>query len=276
MASSTSSMDSQEKLDQLRNILLKNEREELERLKAGIAKKEAEFSEKVTPLIEEHIEFLKKNFPDEFKSIVDKRIESKIRDSQEELVAVISPALGAMVKKYVASQIALLRENIDETINKKGPIGWFKRKFLGVKESDWAVASEGKPVIEGIYIIEKDSGLLISSASGVETVDEDLMAGMLTAIRSFAEDAFLQGTQKVDTIEYENLSIFIQSYPSFYIAVSLSGKLTYHDKSQLEDELLEFVNKDLNNDVLQENNQRELVIRNKITDRFLITSRLES
>ena len=276
MASSTSSMDSQEKLDQLRNILLKNEREELERLKAGIAKKEAEFSEKVTPLIEEHIEFLKKNFPDEFKSIVDKRIESKIRDSQEELVAVISPALGAMVKKYVASQIALLRENIDETINKKGPIGWFKRKFLGVKESDWAVASEGKPVIEGIYVIEKDSGLLISSASGVETVDEDLMAGMLTAIRSFAEDAFLQGTQKVDTIEYENLSIFIQSYPSFYIAVSLSGKLTYHDKSQLEDELLEFVNKDLNNDVLQENNQRELVIRNKITDRFLITSRLES
>lgn len=276
MASSTSSMDSQEKLDQLRNILLKNEREELERLKAGIAKKEAEFSEKVTPLIEEHIEFLKKNFPDEFKSIVDKRIESKIRDSQEELVAVISPALGAMVKKYVASQIALLRESIDETINKKGPIGWFKRKFLGVKESDWAVASEGKPVIEGIYVIEKDSGLLISSASGVETVDEDLMAGMLTAIRSFAEDAFLQGTQKVDTIEYENLSIFIQSYPSFYIAVSLSGKLTYHDKSQLEDELLEFVNKDLNNDVLQENNQRELVIRNKITDRFLITSRLES
>ena len=276
MASSTSSMDSQEKLDQLRNILLKNEREELERLKVGIAKKEAEFSEKVTPLIEEHIEFLKKNFPDEFKSIVDKRIESKIRDSQEELVAVISPALGAMVKKYVASQIALLRENIDETINKKGPIGWFKRKFLGVKESDWAVASEGKPVIEGIYVIEKDSGLLISSASGVETVDEDLMAGMLTAIRSFAEDAFLQGTQKVDTIEYENLSIFIQSYPSFYIAVSLSGKLTYHDKSQLEDELLEFVNKDLNNDVLQENNQRELVIRNKITDRFLITSRLES
>lgn len=275
MTTSTSSMDGQKKLDQLKNILLKDEREELMRLKKELEEREANLNEKVAPLIEEHIEFLKKNFPEEFKSVVDKQIESKIRDSQEELIAVIYPAMGAMVKKYVGYQMALLRESIDENISKKGPIGWFRRKFLGVKESEWAMAEEGKPVIEGIYIIEKGSGLLISSASGIETMDEDLMAGMLTAIRSFAEDAFMKGEQKVDTIEYENLSIFIQSYPTFYIAASLSGKLTNRDKSELENELLDFVNQDLNRDVMIENESKELVIRKKITDRFLITPRLD-
>ncbi len=274
MTTSASSMDGQEKLDQLKNILLKDEREELMRLKKELEEKEAKLNNKVAPLIEEHIEFLKKNFPEEFKSVVDKQIESKIRDSQEELIAVIYPAMGSMVKKYVGYQMALLRESIDERINKKGPIGWFKRKFLGVKESEWAMSEEGKPVIEGIYIIEKGSGLLISSASGIETMDEDLMAGMLTAIRSFAEDAFMKGEQKVDTIEYENLSIFIQSYPTFYIAASLSGKLTNRDKSELENELLDFVNQDLNRDVMADNESKELVIRKKITDRFLITPRL--
>ena len=276
MTTSASSMDGQKKLDQLKNILLKDEREELVRLKKELEQREAELNDKVAPLIEEHIEFLKKNFPEEFKSVVDKQIESKIRDSQEELIAVIYPALGAMVKKYVGYQMVLLRESIDERINKKGPIGWFKRKFLGVKESEWAMSEEGKPAIEGIYIIEKGSGILISSASGVETMDEDLMAGMLTAIRSFAEDAFMKGEQKVDTIEYEDLSIFIQSYPTFYIAASLSGKLTNRDKSELEGELLDFVNQDLNRDVMADNESKELVIRKKITDRFLITPRLDA
>ena len=275
MTTSASSMDGQEKLDQLKNILLKDEREELMRLKKELEEREAKLNNKVAPLIEEHIEFLKKNFPEEFKSVVDKQIESKIRDSQEELIAVIYPAMGSMVKKYVGYQMALLRESIDERINKKGPIGWFKRKFLGVKESEWAMSEEGKPVIEAIYVIEKGSGLLISSASGIETMDEDLMAGMLTAIRSFAEDAFMKGEQKVDTIEYENLSIFIQSYPTFYIAASLSGKLTNRDKSELENELLDFVNQDLNRDVMANNESKELVIRKKITDRFLITPRLD-
>jgi len=272
MTTSPENLDNKKKLAQLKNILLKDDREELDELRKALEEKEAALKDSVAPMIEEHIEFLKQNYPEEFRTAVDKQIETKIRDSQEELIAVIYPALGGMVKKYVAHQMALMRESIDEKINKKGPIGWFKRKVLGIKESEWAMAEEGAPVVEGIYVIEKNSGILISSASGAETMDEDLMAGMLTAIRSFAEDAFMKGTQKVDTIEYDRLSIFVQSYPTFYIAVSLNGKMTQGDKSKLSDDLLDFVTQDLNHDVMMENDSKELIIRKKLTDRFLAES----
>jgi len=270
MTTSPENLDNKEKLAQLKNILLKDDREELDELRRALEEKEAALKDSVAPMIEEHIEFLKNNYPKEFEAAVDKQIETKIRDSQEELIAVIYPALGTMVKKYVNHQMVLMRESLDERINKKGPIGWFKRKVLGIKESEWVMAEEGAPVVEGIYVIEKNSGILISSASGAETMDEDLMAGMLTAIRSFAEDAFMKGAQKVDTIEYDRLSIFVQSYPTFYIAVSLNGKMTQGDKSKLSDNLLEFVNQDLNRDVMMNDDSKELIIRKKLTDRFLI------
>lgn len=270
MTTSPENLDNKKKLAQLKSILLKDDREELVELRKALEEKEAALKDSVAPMVEEHIKYLKKNYPEEFRAAVDKQIEAKIRDSQEELIAVIYPALGAMVKKYVAHQMALMREGIDEKINKKGPIGWFKRKVLGIKGSEWIMAEEGAPVVEGIYVIEKNSGILISSASGAETMDEDLMAGMLTAIRSFAEDAFMKGAQKVDTIEYDRLSIFVQSYPTFYIAVSLNGKMTQSDKSKLSDNLLEFVNQDLNRDIMMDNDSKELIIRKKLTDRFLI------
>lgn len=270
MASSNENIEKSNGLEQLRNILLKNDRNELARLRELLEEKE-QLSNHISPIIEEHISFLKSNYPEEFRKVVDKQIETKLKSSQEDLIAVIYPALGEMIKKYVGHQMLMLRESIEDQVEatkNAGAFGWFRRKFLGVKESDWILSQTGEAKMEGIYVVERGSGILLGSASIADTGDEDLLAGMLTAIQGFAEDAFMKGAQKVDTIEYERLTIFIQTYPKYYIAVSLNGKLTNSDKDQLTKELLNFTNKKLNRVVLKERPNKEAEIRKNLSERF--------
>lgn len=270
MSISKDSIGNSEQLEQLRKILLKEDREELLRIKKVLEEKE-ELGKHVSPIIEDHILSLKQNFPKEFEAVVDKQIETKLRDSQDELVAILFPEIGTMINKYVAYQMSELRESIDARITaakNKGPLGWIRKKVFGIGASEWILAKSGEANVEGVYVIEMGSGLLLGSASNVETMDKDLLAGMLTAIQSFAEDAFMKGQQKVDIIEYDKLSIFTQSYPKFYIAVALNGRLTNSDKEQLSNELLSFVNKNLKKIIIRKSNNIETEIHDAINKRF--------
>lgn len=270
MTPGNGNINSRNGLDQLRDILLKNDREELDRIRQLLEERD-QLSSHISPIIEEHITFLKNNYPEEFRKVVEQQIETKLKDSQEDLISVIYPAVGEMIKKYVAHQILLLRESVEDGIEdakNSGPIGWFRRNILGIKNIDWAMAKVGEARIEAIYVVEKGSGILLGSASVAETGDEDLLAGMLTAIQGFAEDAFMKGVQKVDTIEYERLTIFIQTFPKFYIAVSLNGKLTNTDKDRLTRDLLNFTSKKLNRVLLRERPNKDEEIRKQLHERF--------
>ncbi len=70
-------------------------------------------------------------------------------------------------------------------------------------------------------------------------MDKDMISGMLTAIKSFVEDAFSGGGQDLESIEYELYTIHIQNFFSYYIAVVVSGNYTQTFENELENELLE-------------------------------------
>ena len=94
-----------------------------------------------------------------------------------------------------------------------------------------------------MILYEKGSGLLLGNHSTTETMDKDMVSGMLTAIKSFVEDAFSGGAQNLEAIEYELYTIHIQNFFSYYIAVVVSGNYTRSFESKLENDLLELSKK---------------------------------
>ena len=56
-----------------------------------------------------------------------------------------------------------------------------------------------------------------------DNIDKDMIAGMLTAIKSFVEDAFAKEEQSLELIQYEFYNIYIQNLASYYIATVISG-----------------------------------------------------
>ena len=241
-------IDEAELFAQLKSILLKEERQKIQKVQDTIYTQE-NLSKEVSPIIEEHIELLKNNFPNEFKLVVDKMIEKKIRDSREEIVNAIYPEVGKMIKKYVGHQIQMLKDGIESqiksTFNSKGFFGKMKARFGWKQTSDEIIQNLNKPVIEEIFIIQKGSGLLVGSATRNDLVDQDVAAGMLTAIKSFVEDAFGKGNEEVETIEYGSYRIVLQGFPSWYMATALSGTLTTKEKDELSDQILNFASSEM-------------------------------
>jgi len=176
-------------------------------------------------------------------------ITKKIQDSREEIVNAIYPEVGKMIKKYVGHQIQMLKDGIENqiksTFNSKGFFGKVKARFGWKQTSEEIIQNLNKPVIEEIFIIQKGSGLLVGSATRNDLVDQDVAAGMLTAIKSFVEDAFGKGNEEVETIEYGSYRIVLQGFPSWYMATALSGTLTTKEKDELSSQILDFASSEM-------------------------------
>ncbi len=220
-------------LEKLKDILLNKDRAELEELRS-ILNNQDKLSEKVRPIILSHFDFLKENFSSEYEEIVNTLIDKKLKQSEQELLDLIYPSLGKMISKYVALQMTTLKESIESSVKSKFSIGRsIKSMFTGVKESDLIIKDAVVSTIEEVYIIQRDSGLLISSASNQDSMDRDVIAGMLTAIKSFVEDAFNKDAQDLEMIEYGSYKIIIRSYYSFYIAIAVSGAFSATEQFEL-------------------------------------------
>ncbi|MEM9886921.1 MAG: hypothetical protein AAF849_13595 [Bacteroidota bacterium] len=232
--------DQEKAIEQIRSIILREDRSELQRIRATLENKE-ELSKRVSPILEERMAFLKQEFPTEFKSIVDELIEEKLKASQQEILDVIYPVVGKLIKKYIQHQFELLRENINRQMERSKTLIFFwdnKANDTNVSPADQILNEIDLSIIHEVYVIQKESGLLLGTLSGSDLLDSDALAGMLTAIKLFVEDAFLQKNQNLETIGYENYQIFVYNSYTYYIAVAIEGSLSKHKFSKLEDTLM--------------------------------------
>jgi len=95
-----------------------------------------------------------------------------------------------------------------------------------------------EPVIEEVFVISKDSGLLIGNFSRGNIADKDMVSGMLTAIKAFVEDAFAKEGQDLEDIKFETFQISLMSFKTIYIATATSGVLSRDFKEDLSDRLI--------------------------------------
>ena len=227
-------------LDKLKDILLRQDRSELEELRA-ILNEPDKLSQRVTPLINSQLDFLKENFATEYETIIHELIDERLKQSQQEILDLIYPSLGKMISKYVALQISTLKDSIEDSVKSSFSFGRsIKSFFTGVKESDLIIQEAVVSTVEEVYIIQRDSGLLLASASNQNSMDKDVVAGMLTAIKSFVEDAFNKDSQDLEMIEYGSSKIIIRSYYSFYIALSVSGAVSATEINEFAEKIDSF------------------------------------
>ena len=261
-------MTEDEKLELLKEILLTEEREfekniakKLETLNVVINQK-VKLSQKVDPIIDDKLIEFVKDIPETLGPTITQTLKEEIKNSQDAVVEALYPIMGKMIKKYIQNEMKMLSEKINSQVQSSFSVKAWKRKlkgmFSGVSEQDMILSEMLKPKIEQVFIIEKDSGLLSASYSKKETIDKDMISGMLTAIKSFVEDAFNAGNQDLESIEYETYNIHVQNFHFYYIAVIISGAYNNTYKNMLENRLLDFSEYILKNHIAEENLSGEL------------------
>lgn len=203
-----------------------------------------EVRERVSPYIEEKIDYLRDNFPEEFGPVITDTIRRQIAESQDEVIDALYPIIGKLVRRYIIKEIEKLSERLDRQVD--DAFSWERWKirirswFTGVKEEEMVIRNLAPPVLEEIMVVGKESGLLLGSWSRHETLDRDMVAGMLTAIKSFVEDAFSTKDQSLELIEYETYKIYLQNFPRYYIAAVISGVIDSEFKDEFAEKVFDF------------------------------------
>jgi hypothetical protein len=242
-------MNDSEKLLQLKELLLNEDRDfalkilqKLDSLEETVYKQE-KLSEKVNPIIDEKLHTFVDEIPDKLGPV----IAEALMKSQDKVVEALFPVMGKMIKKYIQQEMKILSDNINSQLQNTFSFKNWKRKFkamfTGVSEKEIILSEMNEAKIEQLFIIESGSGLLIASASNEENIDEDMIAGMLTAIKSFVEDAYQKEQQNLELIQYELFEIHLQNFTSYYFAVVISGGINNVFKSKLENNLFDFAAK---------------------------------
>jgi len=245
-------MEEQDKLRILKDLLLTEEKEYTDSIAKKvealhqIVHKKRELSTKVDPIIDDKIEKFVEEMPKTLGPTITEVLKEEIKNSQDAVVEALFPIIGKMIKKYVAHEMKLLSANISKQTRQAFSFkNWFRRtkaKASGVTLGDLALSDYSKPRLIQMFVVEKGSGILITDYSplGESAMDKEMIAGMLTAIKSFVEDAFQGGNQDLETIEYELYTIHIQNFYSYYIAAVISGAYNIMFKEVLEDQILDF------------------------------------
>ena len=202
----------------LKNLLLEEQRKELDQLRNEVLE-EKNYATRVNPLVDQKIEVLREKFPEYFGDTITETIKYQIKNSQDEVVEALYPIIGKLIKKSIISEISKLSEKINRQIKESFSFKEKLKRFFSNKkkpDGDVIINDVFQPSVEEVFIIEKDSGLLLGSFSKGNVKDEDIISGMLTAIKSFAEDAFSKSDQNLESVKFETFQLSLHNFKSIY------------------------------------------------------------
>lgn len=233
-------------LERLRDALLSKDRESVAKVKHIVESKE-ELSKRINPIIASHMQELEENFPDAYVEVVQRIVDQRMHQKQDELINILYPRLGMLIRKYIANEFRLLGERLDEM--KRNSLS--SMRFWQQKSNEELIIELNPSIVEEVYIISHESGLLLGSASSAETVDKDMIAGMLTAIKAFVEDAFKRTDEQLRGIRYGNYEIMVHNFFNYYIALAIAGTISEQERDELAEKILAFAARELNHDLQQ-------------------------
>ena len=261
-------------LHQLKTLLLSDELEQLKKLESKLkslefeAYDEATISQKLLPLFDDillqklqekesrTIELLSRHLAQiilqssqkdlpalsrSLQSVISPAISKEIEQNKDKMVDALYPIMGGMISKYVTQAIKEMMDNINEKIEDGLSFDRYKRKLKskvsGVSETELLLEESSDAVISSLFVIHKESGLLIAEAhlEDQEIDDPHMVASMASAIKDFVNDWIKNHedakSSEVQIVSYGNETLYIESAGSVYIIAFLDSEPDHEQRS---------------------------------------------
>jgi len=224
-------MKDDEIMHQLKEILVGDEKKQRQEFETELKKIEHtlydhhELKNTIDPIIDERFEDLRSQFNTFFGA----QVQQQIKDSEEELIKTLTPIMGKLIKKWIAHEFVGLKESVNEYINSSLSFPekiYNKIKSIFIPEETFnEIISKAinTAILIDVFIIQKKTGFMMAQYSEEPTMNQSQMAGMLTALIGFGEDALRVGVrEKIRQIQYELYTVHIHNDFDFYAAILFS------------------------------------------------------
>ena len=168
-------------------------------------------------------------------------ISKGIADNKETMIDALYPIMGGMISKYVTQAIKEMMETINNKIEDGLSFERYKRKakakLTGVSETELLMGESSDATISSLFVIQKESSLLIAEAhlENQEIDDAHMVASMASAIKDFIND-WVQNEEagsEVQILSYGNATLYIESAGSVFIIAFLNAEPDYEQRAEI-------------------------------------------
>jgi outer membrane protein OmpA-like peptidoglycan-associated protein len=202
-----------------------------EMIEAKIQEDKPSMSAALAPILPDAILSHISSSPGDFAKAIAPEIGAAIKEQiileRDAMVDALYPVIGNTVSKYIAEAIKTINQKVENAFSIEGIKRKIRAKMQGVSEAE-LIFKESMPfAVQAIFLIHKISGLLIAEVQpNQQILEAEMMAGMLTAIRSFVNDCIAQSGEvsELDQIEYGNSKIILEVAGYCYLAVVVTGE----------------------------------------------------
>ncbi|MEG5170632.1 OmpA family protein [Microcoleus sp. B3-D7] len=157
-----------------------------------------------------------------------KAITAQIKLERDSMVDALYPVIGSTIARYMAEAIKTINEKVSNAISVEGFKRKIRSKVQGVSEAELILQESVPFTVQAAFLIQKASGLIISEVQNSESyqLESEMVAGMLTAIRSFVNECIVQPgeSSELNQIEYGASKILLEVAGYCYIAVVIKGE----------------------------------------------------
>lgn len=155
-------------------------------------------------------------------------IKEQISLERDVMVDALYPVIGSTISKYMAEAIQSINEKVENAFSVEGMSRKIRAKLQGISEAE-LIFKEAMPfTVQAIFLIHKASGLVIAEVqpSNRQRLESEMVAGMLTAIRSFVNDCIAQSGEvsEIDEIDYGGSKIILEVAGYCYVAAVTQGE----------------------------------------------------
>jgi outer membrane protein OmpA-like peptidoglycan-associated protein len=182
--------------------------------------------------------------------LIVKTVKTEIHNSQDELVEVLYPATGRMVKAYVASAIKDLTDQINRRLTANPIMLRLNALTSGRSVGELAIADSQKLVVDDVFLIKRSTGELIGrwpAPTGTAAQDaadlsrDQVMSGVVTSINEFATEAFKAEGSALRQIDLGEALVYLRVSPTFLLVAKCTGSGPAGAEQIIDDEFLKLI-----------------------------------
>ncbi|MEO7324456.1 MAG: hypothetical protein ABIW82_06480 [Dokdonella sp.] len=221
--------------ERLRELLLGNERRELDAAHARIAALEHSQRDLPQRLPEAAIQALRAEglnprVAEAFAEPVAQALGAAVQRNRQNLIDTLFPIIGPMIRKAIAEALRNLVTDlngaVESSLSPRG-IGWrIEALRAGVPYAQVVLKHRLSYQIDHVFLIDHASGIVLQHESAPELppLDADAIAGMLTALGDFVGDSVGQGgIQTLESIRVGEHLVWVIAGPRANLACFMRG-----------------------------------------------------
>lgn len=184
--------------------------------------------------------------------LVVKTIKFELKNSQDEMVDALYPITGKLVKQYVRAAMNDLMADINRRLG-GGRLSDLeaRAKAQGVSVADLVLAETQALKVDELFLVRRGSGELVAHWEGTDDGDEVsaaspqgsnrdvLIAGYLSGITAFSEEAFDDKKGSLRSLDLDGERIFVRASPAYLLAARVSGSAPAAVEQIIDDEFVQ-------------------------------------